>query len=473
MKHIRYSLHSANRVSFISEKLSPRISLFFITIVVQLTASGTAGAAFVLRSGYLWILSTVIWSIWFILLFLVVFPGTDRIFSGIRRFLNNSAIMILAIVVFLGILELIAFSAFFPRYLASIPNQSLRSLIEELGNGFQYTDGTALCHQAVDNLLAGKNPYTHPNITEALQKYSVDYFRVTPLRKGAFADVFPYPSRSQLEQIEKAAAQDSAIPPEIETKFSYPAGSFLLPLPFIVAGVRDLRLVYALFVIAGLVYTTFLIPSPKRLFFIGACLISLELWNSLAGGETGCLIFPLLLVSWITINRNRWLSLILLGLAVATKQTAWLFLPFYFILLYRKSGLKNVLYGLMAVAGIFAALNAYFIITEPGLWIESLLAPFIDPMFPLGVGLVTLVTSGIMPGIPPIIFTSLEAAVFTACIIWYYYAGFKYPHSGVILAILPFFFGWRSLWSYFFYASIILLAGILSDNNQPDCSDVN
>ncbi|MCR4394204.1 MAG: hypothetical protein NUV31_07555, partial [Dehalococcoidales bacterium] len=266
--------------------------------------------------------------------------------------------------------------------------------------------------------------------------------------------------------IEKTASRDSIVPPEIETKFSYPAGSFLLPLPFVAAGIRDLRLIYALFVIAGLIYATFLIPSQKRVFFIGASIISLELWNSLAGGETGCLVFPFLLISWMTINRNRWLSLVLLGLAAATKQTAWLFLPFYFILLYTKSGLKSVLYGLSIVASIFAAFNTYFIITEPGLWTESLLAPFVDPMFPLGVGLITLVTSGLIPGIPPILFTVLEAVVFAAGIIWYYYAGFKYPHSGVILAILPFFFGWRSLWSYFFYASIILLAGILSTSDE-------
>lgn len=470
---LKYSLHSVARLSFFSEKLPPRISLFFITIAVQLIASGTAGAAFVLRSGRLWLLSTSIWTLWFVMLFLVVFPGTDKFLRSNPRHLNILISMIFLAILFCGILELIAFTAFFPRYLSSIPNQSLRSLVEELGNGFQYTDGTALCHQAVDNLLAGKNPYANPNITEALQKYSVDSFRVTPLRTGAFAAIFPYPSRSQLEQIEKSASQDLSVPPEIETKFSYPAGSFLLPLPFITAGVRDLRWVYALFIIAGLICTTILIPSQKRLLFIGACLISLELWNSLAGGETSCLVFPLLLIAWITANRYKWISLIFLGLAAATKQTVWLFLPFYFILLYRRTDLKTTFSGLLVVAGIFALFNAYFILANPALWIESILAPFIDPMFPLGVGLITLVTSGMMPSIPPIFFTILEAVIFLASIIWYYFAGFKYPNSAVILAILPFFFGWRSLWSYFFYASIILLAGILCDNNQPAYSDAN
>jgi hypothetical protein len=52
--------------------------------------------------------------------------------------------------------------------------------------------------------------------------------------------------------------------------------------------------------------------------------------------------------------------------------------------------------------------------------------------------------------------------------VWYFrYAG-RYPQAGPILAIIPLFFAWRSLFSYFFYADIIALAYILVNNtNQP------
>jgi len=37
----------------------------------------------------------------------------------------------------------------------------------------------------------------------------------------------------------------------------------------------------------------------------------------------------------------------------------------------------------------------------------------------------------------------------------------RYPHTGPLLAVLPLFFAWRSLWPYFFYADVIILAAII------------
>jgi hypothetical protein len=91
-----------------------------------------------------------------------------------------------------------------------------------------------------------------------------------------------------LKEIWNDAIQSpSQSPPEIESKVCYPAGSFLLPLPFIAVGVTDIRIVFVIFVIAGLAYATWKIPAKKRLLFIIFAVISLELWNSLANGETG------------------------------------------------------------------------------------------------------------------------------------------------------------------------------------------
>ncbi len=36
-----------------------------------------------------------------------------------------------------------------------------------------------------------------------------------------------------------------------------------------------------------------------------------------------------------------------------------------------------------------------------------------------------------------------------------------YPHTALVLSVFPLFFAWRSLWGYFFYVDIILLAAVL------------
>ena len=182
------------------------------------------------------------------------------------------------------------------------------------------------------------------------------------MRTGRLANVFPYPTETQLKEIwDRAIHHPSQSPPEIESRVCYPAGFFLLPAPFIAAGIKDIRVVYLIFVIAGLAYIIFKVPPRTRILFIVFTAISLELWNSLANGETGSIVFPLLLIAWVTLDKNRLLSAVAMGLAVATKQTAWFFLPFYLILLWRKSGIKSLAFVIGIIAGIFILMNVYFI----------------------------------------------------------------------------------------------------------------
>ena len=160
--------------------------------------------------------------------------------------------------------------------------------------------------------------------------------------------MFPYPQNNQLEQLwNKAIQTPSQVPSEFESRVCYPAASFLLPAPFIFLGITDIRIVYAIFVLAGLAYTVWVIPKKRRLLFIGAVLISLELWNSIAGGEVGSLCFPLLLIAWLALNRNLWLSAIFMGLAVATKQTAWFFHSFLSYFIVTNTGNKKITDGIV------------------------------------------------------------------------------------------------------------------------------
>ena len=116
------------------------------------------------------------------------------------------------------------------------------------------------------------------------------------------------------------------------------------------------------------------------------------------------------------------------------------------------------------IAAVFIAANIYFIAADPALWLDSVASPVIDSMFPLGVGIIALVMSGVVDIRNPLIFTVLESIILICAVIWYWRYVRKYPEAGPVLAVLPVFFAWRGLWCYFFYVTIIIFAGMLVKN---------
>ncbi len=459
------------KVSFLYQiESTPRTLLFYYAILVQLTASAISGTGFVLNNGLCYIIGTLVWTVWFVLIFIVLRPETDCRLRQHDTFLKRSAFSIFTGLFILGIAEVIIISLLLPVYLKNAqPETPFTQLMVGLDHVFEYNDGTALAQQAAENLLAGKNPYAHANVVTALLEFNGAYDRVTPLRKGSFAELFPYPSTIQLQNLWNQVIYNPSQPvAELESRVCYPSGSFLLPAPFIAAGVKDIRLVYTIFVLAGLCYAIFVIPNRKRLIFVGASVISLELWNSIAGGETGSLVFPFLLAAWLSMDRKLWLSAIFMGLAISIKQTAWFFLPFYLILILRHYDIKKVFYVTAAVASIFSLINLPFILADANLWISSLVSPMVDPMFPVGSGIITLVTSGLVNIRSPLIFTGLELLIWFAGMAWYFKYSGRYPQTGPILSILPLFFAWRSMWCYFFYVALISLAYVMAnETNTP------
>lgn len=460
--------------SIVPADTKPHISLFFFAIMIELVASAVAGVGFSLNGRSFWLAGIVLWLLWFATMFVIVAPRADAFFGGYREQLRKGAVAIFVVLVVLGVVELATAVFVAPAFERNGTAGDFASLLEQMRHGFQYNDGTALGQQATENFLHGENPYAHANIITALLKYNGSFDRVTPLRAGSLANVFPYPTQDQLKQIWDKAIQDlSQPPPEIESRVCYPAGSFLLTAPFIAAGITDIRIVYIIFVIAGLAYATWKIPGKKKLLLIAFAIISLELWNSLADGETGSVVFPLLLIAWVSLGKNRWVSAVAMGLAVTTKQTAWFFLPFYLILLWRKSGVKSFALASGIIGAIFIATNAYFIALDPRLWFRSISSPMTEPMFPFGVGIVAVVNSGLINIRSPLSFTVMEAIVFLGSGAWYIRNCARYPHAGPVLAVLPLFFAWRSLWSYFFYVAIIVLTCMLTGGEDNSAYRAN
>jgi hypothetical protein len=448
---------------FSKAQSTPRIRLFFIAIFLKIAASALSGVGFVLVSSAYSVSGTFVWLVFFALVLLIALPGTDIHLKDRWRWLRPTANVIAISFCVIGLALIgIAFTIGFKSLGTENREADISRLMTSLGSVFAYNDATALSQQAAVNLLDGEDPYAASNVVTAMIDYHGESDKLTPLRLGRFADIFPYPTAAQLDQLWQEAKQDpSHVPPELETKFNYPAGFFLLPAPFIWIGVDDLRLIFLILVIPALVYVTFKVPGRYRWYFVAALIASLELWSSLAAGETGFLYFPFLLLAWVLYRRNLWVSAVCMGIAVATKQVTWFLLPFYFIVIFRTMDVRKTLGAIGIVGGIFIAANAFFIASGPSLWLSSVLAPMRDKMFPIGVGTISLVTGGIVNVTSPLPFGIIELVVFLAAIIWYWFNCRRYPDTAPVLSVLPLFFAWRSLWGYFFYVDIITLAAIL------------
>ena len=462
---------------FSESRATPRVNLFFIAVLLKIVASALSAVGFVLLNPGFSISSTVVWLVFFVVLFLVALPPVDVYLAERLRWLKPAALTITGIFCVIGILLLVLATTYgLANIKSDKPEGEISRLMVSLDNVFGYNDATALSHQAAKNLLEGENPYATSNIVSATIQFNGSTDKLTPLRDGRFADVFPYPTPAELQGLWEDAAKDpSRIPPELESKFNYPALCFLLPAPFIAMGIGDMRLIYVIFLVPALVYVVWKVPDEYRLFFIAALIASVELWSSLAAGETGFLYFPFLLLAWVLYRKNLWASAIFMAIVVATKQITWFILPFYLIVIARTIGQRKALAVIGIIAGVFIAANAWFFAADPSLWVSSIFAPVTEKMFPLGVGIATLVTGGVLDIQTPLPFAITELTIFGAALVWYFFNCKRYPDTGPVLSILPLFFAWRSLWGYFFYVDIIILASIMINEYgaRSDCKIEN
>lgn len=446
-----------------SAQARPRILLFYIAILAKLIASALSAIGFVYQNGILMISGTVVWLVFFALLLMIAVPAVDQHLRKYLHCLKNTAKTIVISLVVLGV-ALVVFIVFIglESFFSDKPDDRLSQLLVSLENVYGYNDATALSHQAAQNLIDGKNPYAEANTIIAMIDYNGEIDKITPLREGRFADVFPYLTTDQLGQFwEDVRQTPEQIPVEIESKFNYPAGGFLLPAPFVLVGISDFRFIYIILLLPALAYVIYKVRSDLRIHLIFALVASLELWNSLAAGETGFLYFPFLLLGWILPKRNLWVSALFMAIAITIKQLAWFVLPFYLILIFRTIGLKQMAVSLSIIIGVFLAANLAFIAMDPDLWFNSVVAPVTDNMFPLGVGIISIVTGGFIDIQSPLPFAIMELAIAALAVIWYFFKCNRYPQTGLILAVLPLFFAWRSLWGYFFYIDIIVLTAIM------------
>ncbi|HEU5381079.1 MAG TPA: hypothetical protein VFV38_37115 [Ktedonobacteraceae bacterium] len=337
----------------------------------------------------------------------------------------------------------------------------------------KYTnDGTSLDANAAIELLEGHNPYENPNLVKIVRFFKLEPDWTTPLRQGQFADRLDYPSSVDVRSVYDTGGKSGQLP-EFEAKVSYPALSFLTLVPFVWLGVYNVLPFYLLCYIALVGLGWKVARRELRPWIILFAMADVPMWGSVVGGNLDVLAILLVVVAWLGRER-RWLSALALGLAVACKQPTWFYVPFYAILVFRTHGWKEMAQRLLIAGSLALALNLPFILWDTHAWLAGVMAPVSDPMFPMGVGIVGLSGSPIMPSyMPGIVYSILEYGIFyPLCLLWYWRLCRTRPEAAMLLAVLPLFFAWRSLPSYFACAAFpmfILLAwrGNMNKGSQP------
>jgi len=116
----------------------------------------------------------------------------------------------------------------------------------------------------------------------------------------------------------------------------------------------------------------------------------------------------------------------------------------------------------MAVcAGVFALVNAPFALWHPSDWLAGVLTPVVEPMFPRGAGLVFLSTNAGLPLLPAGAYLAMEGFAMLVCLAITWRARRTSPEIGIALALVPLFFAWRSLFSYFFLIPLFAFAALV------------
>lgn len=334
------------------------------------------------------------------------------------------------------------------------------TVIGALTSGPPYTnDGAVMDLYAAQQVIHHHNPYMRANIVRALAAINAPATTTTPLMDGQFRGARAYPSEAAIQNAFNIDLHDRprTIPPEFESKYNYPAGSFLAILPFVRAGIYDVRFLYILAIAAMGFYLWFRMPRTLRPLAPLLVLSNVPLIALARGGQPDPLYGIFLMLAFGEWS-SPWVSPLAMGVAIGTKQVAWFFMPLYFILLVRQYGWREGIRRSVIIGAVFLVINAPFIAQSPAGYISSVLGPMSDPMFPLGIGVIALFVANVLPMLPKLAFTIAEVATWVASAVVATRTRLVTPAAAMVLGVLPLFFAWRSLVSYFYLAPILALA---------------
>ncbi|MEK6226797.1 MAG: hypothetical protein AABM40_10980 [Chloroflexota bacterium] len=320
-----------------------------------------------------------------------------------------------------------------------------------------HNDAIALNECAARLVLQGRDPYTDLDLFKCYQGLDIGPDRTTPLQRGAFSDVAIYPNDDQMDRVWAERSSGIGTNEEFVWRPSYPALSFLFLVPVVALG-WDTNYLYVACLLVAMAIVVARAPRTLRPFFFTALFGAASLAAFTVGGSADLLYALPIVVAWM--YRDRKWAAVPLGIAIATKQIAWFFAPFWVIAVITERGWRAAARDVAIAGGIFIATNLPFIVHDPQSWVAGIATPIVEPMFARGAGLIFLFTNGGLPLLPTVAYTAAEAIAGIICLVVAWRTRRTSPELGAVLAIVPLFFAWRSLFSYFFLLPLFALAAI-------------
>ncbi len=286
------------------------------------------------------------------------------------------------------------------------------------------TDGIISTYMGIIKTLQGQNPYLY-SIKPFLDQFGLPPSFYTPKVDGSF-----------------------------EFHLNYPALSFLSLMPLYLAGLHDLRDGVLFFHILSILAVFYF--APPKLKALSIAVFALGFPSSILYSYTDSVWAFFLIMSALYWKRDRKVSLVMFGLAGATKQIAFAALPFLLVALWREtegSRLKGLLKGASLILATYLVPNLPFLLSSPSSWWSATVDPYLPgatPMIAGGIGF-----SGILMdlgvALPTQFFTLLMGAVGVASIALFFLRYRQVRHLMWGMPALALFFYHRSFPNYLFY----------------------
>jgi uncharacterized membrane protein len=235
------------------------------------------------------------------------------------------------------------------------------------------------------------------------------------------------------------------------TMHSYPALSFLLYLPVVWAGIRNILFLHVAVYIALFAWLVWRAPTDLRGWGALVLVASMGVQIISVVKDTEVICVALLLAAWHLRDR-RWLGPVLLGLACAFKQYCWFFVPFFVLDALLAHGWREAMRRVAIALGAFLLPNVPFLVSNPGAWWQSMWLPMSEPLFPMGMGIVLLSINHLLPYGSPQLYTVLEACALVGVLYAYARWHDALQECALLLALIPFVFAFRSPPNYFAFA---------------------
>jgi uncharacterized membrane protein len=300
-------------------------------------------------------------------------------------------------------------------------------------NGSYRTDVLAYRHYAAILFVTkGANPYTQ-NMANALAMFNVQPSDLTPLTSGTYL-----------------------------ATFQYPALHFLVFVPFVWLGLRDMRWVLVLFEIGTVLILYVKGPRKLRLLLLLPLFAGSDLMiNYTAASVSDALwVLPLLFAAFYT--DRPVVSGIFYGVACAVKQMPWILAPFLLIyMMQAKEGrdlreriTRTTKFAFTAFA-LFLVFNLPFMIQNFGAWLGDVLTPMTEDLVILSQG-----PSGLLP-VDKAFYTVMVAAVAAVLLVNYYVYFEKLRYTVWIFPGIVLWFSYRALTSYIIYWMPLMLASLI------------